>query len=155
MTAPRRSPTHERANEPPTSVRERAAGEVVLGVLRSLVTDAIREALVGMKGDLIEVMRQELESKNGPAVPDKQLLSVDDVAHRLNIRPATVREWIKAGFLAAVPLGPAGRRYGIRPADLERALEQRGPREKSMDIDAAAIQIVKSARVRTRGSKKE
>lgn len=129
--------------------------EVFVRILRGIVVDVLRDAVRELHDELRTNLLVELESRRSAPTTADDLLSVDDVARRLNMRPATVREWIKTGFLAAVPLGPAGRRYGIRPADLERALEQRGAKAKPMDMDAAAIQIVKSARVRTRGPKKE
>jgi excisionase family DNA binding protein len=46
-------------------------------------------------------------------------LTVPEVAADLNIHPATVRVWIKAGRLAAVR---AGRTWRVRRSDLERAL---------------------------------
>jgi excisionase family DNA binding protein len=46
-------------------------------------------------------------------------LTVAQVAADLNIHPATVRVWIKAGRLAAVR---AGRTWRVRRSDLDRAL---------------------------------
>lgn len=46
-------------------------------------------------------------------------LTVPQVAADLNIHPATVRVWIKAGRLAAVR---AGRTWRVRRSDLDRAL---------------------------------
>ncbi len=50
-----------------------------------------------------------------------KLLKVNQVAEQLNIKPKTVREYIRQGRLAAVNLNPEGRRpvWRIRPESLE------------------------------------
>lgn len=145
--------SHSAPHEGAVDAPEGTSGDVFLGVLRVLVTEAVREALAGMRDELQEAMARGIEPRAAPGVDDKQMLSVEDVARRLNVRPATVREWIRSGFLPAVPLGPAGRRYGVRPEELERLLEKRAAEKNPMDSDALAIQIVRAARVRSRGRK--
>ena len=81
--------------------------------------------------------------------PPGALLTVEQVAARVNVRPATVREWIRTGYLPALQVGPGGRRYAIRPDDLDRVLEKRSG-SKPMDSKALAMQIVRSARSRAR-----
>lgn len=48
------------------------------------------------------------------------LVTVDEVARRLNVHPETVRVWIRQGHLAGFRLG--GRRAGYRIS--ERALQE-------------------------------
>lgn len=53
----------------------------------------------------------------------EQLLTVEDVAERLQVHPETVRKWLREGKLEGVRLT---RRAGwrVRPAALEAWLEQ-------------------------------
>lgn len=47
--------------------------------------------------------------------PNQQaLLTVDDVAQRLNVDPTTVRRWAKNGLLETVYLPHQGKRVGYR-----------------------------------------
>jgi excisionase family DNA binding protein len=58
---------------------------------------------------------------------DTQLLTVDEVASELRVKPETVRTWIRAGELEAVDLG---REYRIYRADLNKFLQDRKTRKK-------------------------
>jgi excisionase family DNA binding protein len=73
------------------------------------------------------------------------LLRVDQVAELLQVKPATVRAWIRDGHLAAVPLGPAGtrREYRIRRQALEAFLEGRS--QGPDDVSSKAARIVRLA----------
>jgi excisionase family DNA binding protein len=53
---------------------------------------------------------------------DKDLLTVEEVAHYLGCHPRTVYRYIRAGNLIAIKLG---REYRIERADLDRFLEER------------------------------
>ena len=55
---------------------------------------------------------------------EETLLSVEDVARRLNIRPSTVRAGVKRGLIPAVVLWRGKRRSLVRfrPADIERLI---------------------------------
>ncbi|MCA9313877.1 MAG: helix-turn-helix domain-containing protein [Planctomycetes bacterium] len=50
------------------------------------------------------------------------LLTIPDVAARLNVSERTVRAWIAAGRLAVVRLGP--RCVRIEPDEVERMVEE-------------------------------
>lgn len=54
--------------------------------------------------------------------PDR-LLSVAQVAERLNAKPATVRLWIREGRLPAIKVGP--RLWRVAETDLAAFLRQR------------------------------
>ncbi len=58
---------------------------------------------------------------------DTQLLTVDEVASELKIKPETVRTWIRAGELDAVDLG---REYRIYRVDLNKFLQSRKTSKK-------------------------
>jgi len=56
---------------------------------------------------------------------DEQMLTVRQVAKRMNVDEATVRRWIQAGDLRAVNIGRVRPEYRIRPADLDDYLHNR------------------------------
>lgn len=49
----------------------------------------------------------------------EQLLTVDQVAKRLQLHPATVRRWIKAGRLRGISLGSDRAGWRIRRSEVE------------------------------------
>jgi excisionase family DNA binding protein len=59
---------------------------------------------------------------------DEQLLSLEDVARRLQVSDQTVRRWIKSGKLAAYK---PGLEWRIKPSDLEEFLRAREVRPKA------------------------
>jgi excisionase family DNA binding protein len=63
------------------------------------------------------------------------LLNVNQVAEQLNVKPKTVREYIRQGRLAAVNLNPEGLRpvWRIKPAALE---EMQSDRAEEIYLDA-------------------
>ncbi len=54
-------------------------------------------------------------------MPDERYLSPDDVAHKLNVKPLTVRRWLKSGKLKGLKVG---RLWRIRESELEAFLER-------------------------------
>jgi excisionase family DNA binding protein len=56
------------------------------------------------------------------AASEEQLLSLEDVASRLQVSDQTVRRWIKSGKLAAYK---PGLEWRIKPSDLEEFLQAR------------------------------
>ena len=54
------------------------------------------------------------------AGPTSPLLTVEQVAERLQVSPRTVRRWTAGGALPVVQFGRAVR---VRPADLQRLIE--------------------------------
>jgi excisionase family DNA binding protein len=52
----------------------------------------------------------------------EQLLTVDQVARRLQLHPATVRRWIKAGRLRGISLGSDRAGWRIRRSEVEALL---------------------------------
>jgi excisionase family DNA binding protein len=50
----------------------------------------------------------------------EQLLTVDQVARRLQLHPATIRRWIKAGRLRGISLGSDRAGWRIRRSELEQ-----------------------------------
>lgn len=141
------SPPDEATTREPGDALERVAR-----LLRGILADAVRDALLEVKKEITSSIATEAHTGGNERSPDR-LLTAIDVAAQLNVRPSTVREWIRTGYLPAVQVGPGGRRYGIRPTDLEAALKKRASETKTMDSAELAIQIVKSTRKRARGRK--
>jgi excisionase family DNA binding protein len=106
--------------------------------------------LASLKDELLHAIRaSRLDSQASPQNDAARFLSVAEVADRVGSTPATIREWIKEGYLQAVPLGPAGRKYGLRWEDVEASLAQRKRREIPVDADAEASQILAASRARS------
>ena len=62
--------------------------------------------------------KQPRQKKRRPRVaPEERAYTTDEVALHLNVSRRSVRQWIKAGELAAMRLG---REYRIEAKDLER-----------------------------------
>ncbi len=60
------------------------------------------------------------------------MLNIREAAERLNITPYTLREWIKAGKIAAIkPFGegPGRREYRLRVAEVEAMIRGGKPEE--------------------------
>jgi excisionase family DNA binding protein len=56
---------------------------------------------------------------------DEQMLTIKQVARRMNVDEKTVRRWIQRGELRAINIGRLRPEYRIRPSDLERFIENR------------------------------
>jgi excisionase family DNA binding protein len=65
-----------------------------------------------------------------PEFPERYL-SPDDVARRLNVKPLTVRRWLKDGKLRGIKVG---RLWRVRESDLEAFLKG-GEREQAEKAD--------------------
>jgi putative resolvase len=63
----------------------------------------------------------------------EQLLTVDQVARRLQLHPATIRRWIKAGRLHAISLGSDRAGWRIRRSDVEALIQ--GTRQLQLPDD--------------------
>ena len=124
---------------------QKSIDAALAALLRPLLREAVRDALRELREDIGGADARPPSS----VAPPGALLTVEQVAARVNVRPATVREWIRTGYLPALQVGPGGRRYAIRPDDLDRVLEKRSG-SKPMDSKALAMQIVRSARSRAR-----
>jgi excisionase family DNA binding protein len=61
--------------------------------------------------------------------PNDQLLTVSQVAERLQVTAQTIRNWIDGGVLGAVRVGRA---YRIRGADLDSLLDRAGADSRSL-----------------------
>jgi excisionase family DNA binding protein len=51
---------------------------------------------------------------------DERYFSPDDVAHKLNVKPLTVRRWLKGGKLKGLKVG---RLWRVRESELEAFLK--------------------------------
>jgi excisionase family DNA binding protein len=86
---------------------------------------------------------------------DERLLSLEDVAARLQVSDQSVRRWIKAGKLAAYK---PGLEWRIKPSDLEEFLENRSypkvqaplpdAEQERPDLDIAALDEALAADLR-------
>ena len=56
---------------------------------------------------------------------DEPMLTVKQVAQRMNVDEATVRRWIQAGMLKAINIGRIRPEYRIRPSDLDDFISNR------------------------------
>ena len=52
----------------------------------------------------------------------EQLLTVDQVARRLQLHPVTIRRWIKSGRLRGISLGSDRAGWRIRRSELEQLI---------------------------------
>lgn len=55
---------------------------------------------------------------------EDELLTVEDVAARLNVTPRTVRGWLTRGWLVGYRFGVERGTWRIKPADLERFITE-------------------------------
>ncbi len=98
-------------------------------MLRGILRDEIRA-----------VVREELKSQlpaKQAAPPSGALLRTEDVAATCQVEPDAVRSWIRSGRLVA---RKAGGHYLVRPADLERFLEnEKSPTSLSGEEHMAQI----------------
>lgn len=70
-------------------------------------------------------------------MPYDRYQSVQDIADRLAVAEATVRQWIKSGVLRAIDIGKGWR---IADADMERFLIARETAPRDKDRVAASTQ---------------
>ncbi len=133
------------ANDITSGALERALRDLVRIAVRNAIAEESERLLVAVR----ELIRQELGgARAGLATTDGALLSVTQAAHRLGVTDPTVRAYIRAGDLPAVAIGPGGRKYGIRPADLETVLTRVPKGAPAVDVADAAAQIVGASRRR-------
>ncbi len=119
--------------------------------------DLLCEIREVVRDEICTALREERSGAWAPkaAIAEKdngiRLFTVEQVAERLSVTPATVRDWISSGKLVAVRLG-ASRHYRIRSMDLEAFVEMGAPRVKGGEDDVAtqAAKIVQLARDRCR-----
>ena len=116
------------------AMRQKGTGLVLVSEadLRELVRDEVRKELRHHREEILEAIR----ARNGaPPMnepnPD-ELLTVEQVAQRLQVIPDTVRTWIQSGALTASRPGNGtrpGRKYRVRRSDMDAfvAASQRRP----------------------------
>jgi excisionase family DNA binding protein len=95
--------------------------------LRELVGDEVRKELRHHREEMLEALRPQgpPPPKNEPD-PD-ELLTAEQVAGLLKVKPDTVRSWIQSGSLMASRPGNGtrpGRKYRVRRADLDTFVEK-------------------------------
>jgi len=88
-------------------------------------------------GIVRQVVREELDARLPRAAPTPPAaaalpLTVEEVAERARVTPATVREWIRGRRLAATK---PGRHYLVEPAELARFLAQQHQQPAKLDSD--------------------
>ena len=103
---------------------------------------------VGLDEKLRLVVRLELTLAGGQmGHSGGEFLTVDQAAHRVEVAPGTIREWIKKNKLKAVK---EGRQYRIRRADLDQSLAQQVKKPQRVDIDEEAARLVSMDRSKRR-----
>ena len=60
----------------------------------------------------------------------KELLTADEVAHRLKVRPSTIRQWSRCGLIPTVRLSAKVVRYDLS-ALVEAMAKRQAPQEVS------------------------
>jgi excisionase family DNA binding protein len=75
-------------------------------------------------------------------LPDDYTLTVNDVAERFRMKPATIRLWIREGKLPAKRFGE--RKYLIREADVAELVDQAGDTSpiSAPRSDASSFRVV-------------
>lgn len=68
------------------------------------LAEIVREVISPLRAELQQLAAAVRATKTGP---DREWLTTSDVARELEVTPATVRAWVKAGRLRAAP----GTRY--------------------------------------------
>jgi excisionase family DNA binding protein len=111
----------------------------VLGIeaaLRDLLRDVLRDELRHLRDEMFDAVRAAVRADDQPPPandPDPdELLTVEQVAHRLQVIPDTVRTWIQSGALRASRPGNGirpGRKYRVRRADLDAFVAASRPAE--------------------------
>jgi len=89
--------------------------------LRELVRDEVRKELRHHREEMLEALRPDGTPPKNERDPD-ELLTADQVAQTLQVKPDTVRSWIQSGKLRASRPGNGvrpGRKYRVRRSDLD------------------------------------
>lgn len=73
-------------------------------------------------------------------MPHDRYQTVQELAERLEVAEATVRQWIKSGKLRAIDIGKGWR---VADSDLERFLKARETAPREMDGAAASVRVDK------------
>lgn len=115
--------------------------------------DRLRALGAALAEVVADVLRTELRTiaQAPPAAPvSDEILRVDQVAAELQVRPASVRAWIRSGKLRSVALGEAGKRvvYRIRRSDLNAFLAGQTAEPTARDIDNEACKVLSLGRRR-------
>jgi hypothetical protein len=163
---PRPPPTSSSLSQPRTSTRATTPnGEVctatslpnavdsaakgLADALRVFVRDALHQELTGLKDELLHAIRaSRLHSGPTPQRTRRASFPLWRSPSASGAPPQPSANGSRTGYLPAVALGPAGRKYGLRWCDVEASLARRKKREIAVDADAEASQILASARAR-------
>jgi excisionase family DNA binding protein len=54
---------------------------------------------------------------------EERLLTVDQVADRLQVTPATVRDWLRAGKIRGMRIGATRAGWRVRESEIQRFIE--------------------------------
>jgi excisionase family DNA binding protein len=158
---PRRAPSEESRRKSPwrfrsiMSPRTSEFAAAVLEDIREIVRDELRSAQQALLQAIADSARHPSTAITNP----EDQLTIDQVAERMHVIPATVRMWIRQGNLRAsrppgISGGP-GRMYRIARADLNEFIEatqrngQLGGSEADLRAEAARIVAIDAHRRRT------
>ena len=116
--------------------------------LRDLVRDEVRKELRHHREEMLEALRPQgiQPPKNEPDFDE--LLTAEQVAQILKVKPDTVRSWIQAGSLRASRPGNGtrpGRKYRVRRSDLDAFVAESERRPAPPEVVAASETAADSA----------
>jgi len=131
-------------------MRQKVPGLVLVSEAdpRELVRDEVRKELRHHREEMLEALRPHSTppSKNEPDADE--LLTAEQVAQILKVKPDTVRSWIQSGALRASRPGNGtrpGRKYRVRRADLDEYVASSecrpAPREVVAESEAARFEV--------------
>lgn len=115
--------------------------------------------MIDLEAMIAAEVKRQLAALGVAANGNERLLTVEEAADLVRVKPATIRDWIADGRLAEA--GRAGRRIRVRAADVGRALAaprpRRDRRRSPEDLAAALLRQTsapgpdRSRRLRGRG----
>lgn len=124
-----------------------AAAAGFLELLKGVFREIVREELPGLQGAVAPTHCAACATRAAAPAP---LLTVEDIARRLQVTEPTVREWIRQGRLSAFDLaGEKGKRHEYRVSEeqLQAFLSGQGRKgAKTVDHEALASNIVRLQR---------
>ena len=96
-----------------------------------------------LRDEIRAVVREEIGTLSRPTAEESrrsaELLTIGEVAEACHATPATVREWIGSGRLAA---RKAGRRYLVKPIDVDRFLARKDRKPDEPDVEGQVSSIL-------------
>ncbi len=124
-------------------MRQKGTGLVLVceADLRELVRDEVRKELRHHREEMLEVLRPQGTPPPRNEPDSDELLTAEQVAQILKVKPDTVRSWIQSGSLRASRPGNGtrpGRKYRVRRSDLDAFVASSERRPVPPEVVAAS-----------------